>query len=534
MKQNKIGMISIGLSILFSGAVSALELSEMRVRSMPGEPLEAIVQIEDVPRNVKLLDVDLATEEEFSRAVIGYSDDLDDLEFEAYRELDGKVYVLITTEEELEEEVVHFILAVKVANARLLREYVIIEEDDIYTTHAQPTIIQLSEVELKENQRLVVLPQPVIAIPSEDDFELAELENESEIQTEIVAAGGREEEEIIVLEQRQYRVKAGDTLWVIAKRNVAGQNKANFYKVLAALKQLNPKAFIDNNVNQLRPGSVLTLPTIAQVNQMDLRETTQVVHAQLNEYSNPTAKSAVAENTTAQTAAGTAGVAQGEQLRILTPQTTKTTAEASAQEITQLRDELALSNESLTQVQRNNEALQERINALESQIATLKELVAAREQQVTEAQNATTASESPNNQEATPGLMSNATANDLWYKLTTGEWSKYLVFGLVGLIILLVLIRMLGRRRSNDNAEYTTVTPQTVNETDKEFTEVHGEDNENEDLAVKLELAQAYYDIGDTPGARILLQEVIRNGNLSQRHEAESLMAKIEMDSRQK
>jgi pilus assembly protein FimV len=47
-------------------------------------------------------------------------------------------------------------------------------------------------------------------------------------------------------------------------------------------------------------------------------------------------------------------------------------------------------------------------------------------------------------------------------------------------------------------------------------------------LATKLDLAKAYLDMGDADGARTMLDEVLQQGNESQRREAEALVAKLE------
>lgn len=59
------------------------------------------------------------------------------------------------------------------------------------------------------------------------------------------------------------KVQRGDTLWSIAEKYpTAG---ANVYQSLLALFQANPNAFIDKNMNLLRTGVTLKLPTAAEV-----------------------------------------------------------------------------------------------------------------------------------------------------------------------------------------------------------------------------------------------------------------------------
>ena len=49
----------------------------------------------------------------------------------------------------------------------------------------------------------------------------------------------------------------------------------------------------------------------------------------------------------------------------------------------------------------------------------------------------------------------------------------------------------------------------------------------NEEVATKLDLAKAYEEMGDLEGARELLQEVLKEGNMSQREVAQNLLGKI-------
>ena len=51
--------------------------------------------------------------------------------------------------------------------------------------------------------------------------------------------------------------------------------------------------------------------------------------------------------------------------------------------------------------------------------------------------------------------------------------------------------------------------------------------NTNEEVATKLDLAKAYEEMGDLEGARELLQEVMKEGDVTQRDSAKNLLAKI-------
>ena len=49
----------------------------------------------------------------------------------------------------------------------------------------------------------------------------------------------------------------------------------------------------------------------------------------------------------------------------------------------------------------------------------------------------------------------------------------------------------------------------------------------NEEVTTKLDLAKAYEEMGDFEGARELLQEVLKEGDASQREKAQTILAKI-------
>lgn len=60
-----------------------------------------------------------------------------------------------------------------------------------------------------------------------------------------------------------------DTLWQVSER-IKPEGNISLYQVMYAVYLKNPDAFIDGNLNRLRPGSTLTLPTEAEIQQVDL------------------------------------------------------------------------------------------------------------------------------------------------------------------------------------------------------------------------------------------------------------------------
>lgn len=60
-----------------------------------------------------------------------------------------------------------------------------------------------------------------------------------------------------------------DTLWRVAER-IRPQPDISLYQVMYALYLKNPDAFLESNLNHLRPGAVLKLPTVTEMRQVDI------------------------------------------------------------------------------------------------------------------------------------------------------------------------------------------------------------------------------------------------------------------------
>ncbi|WP_240223359.1 FimV/HubP family polar landmark protein [Rheinheimera hassiensis] len=60
-----------------------------------------------------------------------------------------------------------------------------------------------------------------------------------------------------------------DTLWRVAER-VKPAGNISLYQVMYALYLKNPDAFLENNLNHLKPGAILVLPSLQEIQQVDV------------------------------------------------------------------------------------------------------------------------------------------------------------------------------------------------------------------------------------------------------------------------
>src|SRR5690606_30854629 len=76
-----------------------------------------------------------------------------------------------------------------------------------------------------------------------------------------------------------YRVGARDTLWQIAL-DVRPDASHSVHQTMLAIQRLNPDAFINGNINLLRQGQVLRIPTSADIKAVSAREAVNEVARQ--------------------------------------------------------------------------------------------------------------------------------------------------------------------------------------------------------------------------------------------------------------
>ena len=190
------------LGLVAAGAAQALMLGPMDVGSFRGEPLLARVALLDAADDeIRDLEVGLGAEEDFARAGVERHDYLVSLEFEVVPEGQGPAHVMVTGRDPIDSPVVTFLIEALWSGGRTIRTYTVLLES------APP-------------------------------------------QAEAAA--------------RAYGpVRKTDTLWSIARRHRS--EGISVQRTMLAILALNPHAFTVGNVNALREGAMLEIPSLEPV-----------------------------------------------------------------------------------------------------------------------------------------------------------------------------------------------------------------------------------------------------------------------------
>nr|MBV0879506.1 LysM peptidoglycan-binding domain-containing protein [Noviherbaspirillum sp. L7-7A] len=253
-----LGAAVVSAAMLGSAGAGAAGLGQLTVLSALGQPLQAEIELTSVSKEeAGNISVRLAPAAAFRQANIEFNPSLANLRF-AVEQRGNRQVVRITSSQPMNEPFVDVLLEVSSNGTRLLREYVVLL-DPVGSRRAQPA------------ETAPAAPAAAAAAPA--SRQQASRAAPPPAQTTETAPGGD-----------SYPVKRGDTLAAIA-----GQVKpegVSLDQMLVALQRANPNAFVGNNINRLRTGQILSVPSAEAARSVSNGEARRIVVAQSADFNN--------------------------------------------------------------------------------------------------------------------------------------------------------------------------------------------------------------------------------------------------------
>lgn len=289
--------LAVGLVFATPAAYGA-GLGRISIQSALGQPLRAEVEVTSVGREeAASLAVRLASAAAFRQANLEFNPALTGLRVALERRGDGNYVVRITSPAPVNEPYLDLLLELNSASGRVLREYTVLLDPP--ALRAAPEVIP-----------------PVAGRAAPAPAQAAAPAAPRPAAAPAIAGGAT------------YEVKRGDTLGSIAGRTKPPA--ASLDQMLVALFRSNPDAFIGNNMNNLRSGSVLKVPAESEVLAVEggaARREVAAQSADFNRYRSRLAQAATGVGPAAAAAAGqgrittrvedgSAAAATGDQLKI--------------------------------------------------------------------------------------------------------------------------------------------------------------------------------------------------------------------------
>ncbi|HYP84771.1 FimV/HubP family polar landmark protein [Variovorax sp.] len=272
--------LALALATLSTDA-SALALGPMRVTSALGEPLRAEVEVPQITAaEADSLRVNLASPGAFSAAGVTYHPALADVRVNVERR--GSRYVItLAGNRSLNEPFLDVLLEANWRSGRVVRDYTVLLDPPSSPKSQQAFTPVAPQVGTARSAARPAATPPVVSFdpprtvpaapaPAARSAPAPAAPVEASVSTGGASAG------------QQVTVQRGDTAGAIARANKAPE--ISLEQMLVAMLRANPDAFIGNNVNRVRAGAVLSIPSAAEAGSVSRPEAKRLLVAQSRDF----------------------------------------------------------------------------------------------------------------------------------------------------------------------------------------------------------------------------------------------------------
>ena len=272
---------------LWAPNAAALSLGSITVQSALGEPLRAEIDIADInAEEAASLRAAIAPPEAFRAAGMDYNPAMANLRVSVQKRPDGRSYIRLSSDRPVNDPFVDMILEANWSSGRIVRDFTMLFDPPNLrapavstaalpqTASPAPPVAPAPPV-VSRSQVLTEPVQPAVAPPRRGA-------PASKVAVSPRASIPSPVPQRAAADGRQIKVKAGDTASKIAAS--VKQPSVSLDQMLVALLRANPDAFIDGNINRIKRGALLTVPSTDQASAIGSSEAAQTVTAQSRDF----------------------------------------------------------------------------------------------------------------------------------------------------------------------------------------------------------------------------------------------------------
>ena len=249
----------------------ALALGRITVQSALGDPLRAEIDILDInAEEAASLKASVALPEAFRAAGLEYNPALAGVQLSLQRRSDGRAYVRMTSDKPVTEPFVDLILEATWSSGRIVRDYTMLLDPPSMRAAAvvAPASPQVTAVPLASAPATGPTPAPARAATA--------------ARKPPAAPAGAPLTRLPKDNGTTVTVRPGDSASKIAAAIKPAQ--VSLDQMLVALLRANADAFVNGNLNRLKAGAVLTVPSQEQALSMTAPEAARTVVAQSRDF----------------------------------------------------------------------------------------------------------------------------------------------------------------------------------------------------------------------------------------------------------
>lgn len=265
----KFAAIGFSLGCLHASYSYAIGLGELTLDSFLNEPLKAEVEILNAGGlNEDQIRIRLATKEDFARMGVERAYFLTSLQFDVEFDARGNASIQISSDDPVLEPYLDFIIEARWPTGRLLREYTVLVDPPLFDT-STPVVSASQRVEEVEG-----IPAPDSAEKKSQD-PAATSGTRVDVKTKSTLGPGEMPNRDFnaaasptPVSGSRYMIHRDDTLWEIAAS--AKPAGTTVHQTMLDIQRMNPDAFIDGNINRIKAGYIIYLPTQDDISSDDL------------------------------------------------------------------------------------------------------------------------------------------------------------------------------------------------------------------------------------------------------------------------
>jgi pilus assembly protein FimV len=401
--------LALALALALAGTDAlALGLGGVEVKSKMNEPLDAeILIVSATPTELENLQVRLASPEMFARVGLDRPALVSaNLDFSLGENAQGQAVIRVTSTSRLRDPFLNFLIEVEYGRGRLLREYTVLLDPPAMTRVRSAPTATPPTASAPPPATAPALPPPELPTPPATLAPAAPVTTAPQVAAPAaptpqpmrpaVAAPAPSPAAAAASASPapdRIQVNQGQTLWSVAQQ-VRPQG-VNTNQAMLALQRANPDAFVNDNMNRLKTGEILRIPTREEFAAVGSEEAATQVRAQEASWRGQAAPQPVAATTPAATTPAAAAplprpaAAVDSRLEVVPPTGDTRAAQSGAAagaEGRELRAEVARAQEQVSTLQQKNRELQSRVADLERIDRNTRQLISLKDSQLAVAQ----------------------------------------------------------------------------------------------------------------------------------------------------
>ena len=375
MVRKKLAVVVAALGAFQTGVVSALGMGEFSLNSALNQPLDAEIQL----LNTRDLDKDqvrisLAKSADFKLSGVDRDFFLTNIKFVVELDGAGNGVVKLSTKEPVVEPFLNFLLETRWPTGRLLREYTVLLDLPVFSESGSESVDSATSQQRPSGSRTPDLVETSASVSA-------------------ISSARQASEDSELRPGETYRVKSDDTLWKIAAKSRPSKD-VSIQQTIVGIQRINPRAFMGGNINRLKAGSVLRLPTADEIEGISGKSAVREVANQNRAWKASDDSAPMTDvqlDATDQEVIPDPGYEEQGRLSIASNGDSDegefVDGDGGQSGSEALRNELDITEETLSKVERENGELKSRLDGMVDKIGTLQRLLELKDDQLTAMQS---------------------------------------------------------------------------------------------------------------------------------------------------